>query len=257
MRFRLVQGGYGSMQTVEFPPPGFATGAHPAKFTIVTTTPPRLHAPRISFHRETDAVAPQAVSTDNDWQWKDQTAGLNQAGQGFAPFEDGRDNVPTLYLGFDGGLPAGTIGVAFEFRQDADGNVETVSRVPLEWQFNAGPTDDGWQTLQVKDGTAELTRPGIVQFTWPDLNENPLVPFQSASGNSVSIAPGTFAPRADGTAVSPALAYPAESSFLVRDPDGSESCAGRACHARGMAAQPTALARHTNRGNRATSGPYE
>src|SRR5262249_55519228 len=48
MRLRLISGGYGTTQTVLVPQPS----GGPASFDIVANVPPRLHAPRISFHRE-------------------------------------------------------------------------------------------------------------------------------------------------------------------------------------------------------------
>ena len=245
-RLRLLSGGYGTTQTIQVPQP---RGSAAVPFTIVTSVPPRLHAPRIWFHRELPPVAPQVVLSDNDWQWQDHGAGLNQAGQPFAPFTGGQDLASTLYLGFDGGLPPGTIGVDFDFNDD---NAVSVSDAPaLEWEYYDGSQ---WQSLEVQDDTASLSRSGVVQLNWPGIDEAPAVPFQTASGNVVTVAAGTVALRDDGTAVAPALAFQPGDSLTIRDANGYEEAVVARVNPDGW--QLTApLSRTYKPGNGAVVGP--
>ena len=247
MRLRLISGGYGSTQVVSVPQP---TGG-PATFNIVATAPPRLHAPRISFVRDLPPAAPQAVVSENDWTWRDHGAGLNLAGQPFQPFVTIKDAdvVPTLYLGFDGGLPAGMIGLDFDLGDDGTG--DAAAGPDLEWQYYDG---SGWQSLDVVDGTADLTGSGVVRLNWPDLGEPPPVPFQSAQGNVVTIAPGAVVVGDDGIAIAPAEAYPAGAQFLIRDADGFETAEVVRAAAGGWLLKAP-LSRAYNPGSTSTVGP--
>jgi hypothetical protein len=216
LRLRLATGGYGVARQVTIPPP--ANGG-PTTLTIVEPRPPRLHAPRIAFAQRTPSTIPAAVLSDNDGDWADHAVGLNQAGQSFAPYRAAADDAPTLYLGFDGPLPVGPIGLDF----DLDGSdTATPGAAPdpgLAWEYYDG---SAWRALKVADATAGLARSGVVTLDWPGPDEPPAVPLLSAVGTRLSYPPGLVVRKGDGGWMTPRDAYPEGSTLQVRDDDGLE-----------------------------------
>ena len=98
--------------------------------------------------------------TLNDFQYADHTVDAAGPGLAFAPYTPPIDQTPTLYLGFDGALPADLIGLYFAPPEPN----EEPTPVAVKWE---GFDGDTWTVLTVQDETSGLVAPGIVSAVWP------------------------------------------------------------------------------------------
>lgn len=171
---------------------------------VVEPRPPVLDAIEVFFDYASPSAPPVNALSQNDLQWEDVTPRLALPGPGFAPFRAMPDRAPTLYLGFDGQLPADRLGLYVQLREpDPDARP-----LALTWEGFDGVA---WRTLAADDGTRGLTAHGVVGLVWPGDASPPGAEVLGASGRSVALADRDAATRfAPGDRV------------LVRDPRGGE-----------------------------------
>jgi hypothetical protein len=126
---------------------------------IIEPRPPVLDALRVGYSWASEPEPPQHVLSLNDFRWEDHTEDAGWHGGSFAPFRPIEDPTPSLYLGFDGLLPADELGFLFDVEL---GDLE--QGPPLDWEHWDGAA---WRRLPVGDETDSLAVPGIVSVLWP------------------------------------------------------------------------------------------
>jgi hypothetical protein len=129
-----------------------------------TLRPPKVTRLRIRY--EAKPVPPGTCQTLNNLDYLDQTAACKEGGAHFRPFER-LEQFPgrslTLFFGFDASFRTGPVRLLI----DAAEREYDESRPPeFEWRFRK---DRQWKELDVEeDGTAALTRPGLLTFSASD-----------------------------------------------------------------------------------------
>jgi predicted phage baseplate assembly protein len=172
---------------------------------VVEPRPPILDAVAFFFHYESPPAPPAQALRQNDFQWEDVTPQLAAPGPGFAPFRPMPDRSPTLYLGFDGPLPADRLGL-FVVLQEPDPDAQPLA---VTWE---GYDGSAWRTLAADDATRGLTAHGIVGLLWPGDASPAGAAVLGATGRSVQLADRDGAAR-----------FAAGDRVLVRDPRGGEA----------------------------------
>ncbi|MEV4937447.1 baseplate J/gp47 family protein [Streptomyces zaomyceticus] len=149
LRARMLSGSYSAVRLYD---------VGDEKTVVVENRPPLL-APLDLSHRYAPAPAPpQHVVVRDDRTWRERPAtGPRTTIPLFHPLPE---ESPTLYLGFEGDLPADRLGLYVEL--DESGALRPPGR--LVWEGHDGT---GWVALEHEDGTAGLSRSGIVTVTWP------------------------------------------------------------------------------------------
>ncbi len=163
IRGRLVSGGYGEEERVEYSEGGQITGRVPS-----TLSPPCIQSVSVSSSLWVGAEIPERVVTRDNLSF-----GEGAAGDAFRLFPRARDSRKALYLGFE--VPAG------DLRRWAEGTADLqlyfhvhgattrpVVRTPVEegapvltWEYWSGSR---WVETLVADGTASLTVSGLVDI---------------------------------------------------------------------------------------------
>jgi hypothetical protein len=154
IRIRLTSGDYGR----EFEIVG-------GQAVAAGFTPPRLGRITLSWDG-TDPSAkgePESILTHNNLQWDDGLA-LLRTGAVFRPFRPLADLRPAFYAGFDRPLVKGPIGLYLDLAE-IDYARDFKPRVQWEVYDAAGCR---WLRLDAEDGTAGLTRAGIVRIMVPE-----------------------------------------------------------------------------------------
>jgi hypothetical protein len=157
LRARLAAGSYSHLRLVSWTD----AKSNVLNFMpVVEPRPPVLDGVELFFQYESPSAPPEQALRRNDFQWEDVTARLTVPGPGFAPFRAMPDREPTLYLGFDGSLPADRLGLYVQLQApDPD-----ATPLAITWEGFDGV---GWRTLAVDDGTRGLTAHGVVGLVWP------------------------------------------------------------------------------------------
>jgi phage-related baseplate assembly protein len=157
IRARLVEGGFGTVRLVSWRD---EKTQRLNFFPIVQVRPPTLDKVRYGYRYRSPRVAPDHCFAYNDFRFIDRTIALREPSEPFRPFEPVEDRTPTLYLGFDGALPADRVTVY--------AGIEEVlgeeSGPPVVWEAWNGA---GWTVLEADDETAGFALPGIVAVQWP------------------------------------------------------------------------------------------
>jgi hypothetical protein len=156
MRVRLVQGGYGTQQTISV-----GTGSASVTLKLFVPQPLSLADLRLGYTWTHGPLPPEHVLAFNDFAYVDQTAPATWPGTPWRPIEPVSDATPALYLGFDRPLPVDQLGLwvdVEERRGEAAGPT-------LVWEYSDGV---GWRRLTVADETHELRVPGILGFIGPE-----------------------------------------------------------------------------------------
>jgi hypothetical protein len=177
MRARLASGGYGVLRTtswkdqvtqlIDFLP-------------IIENRPPSLDSLTLGYLYQSPGVPPDRCVTHGDFAWIDRSIDVASPGNPFEPFAPVADTAPTLYLGFDGPLPADTIGVWFDFAQtDAQASGPSV-----RWEYADG---NSWIPLSVEDETDGLVQPGITRINYPGVAEIPTTLVIAAADSTVQL----------------------------------------------------------------------
>ena len=156
IRVRLVTGNYGKEIEVvngEVTPVGF--------------TPPMLERVTLAYgHQPANYQAVEAAWSLNNLEWEDGLTVLG-AGRQFKPFCPLPDEKPTFYLGFDRPLSDGPVSLFFNLvEQDYPRDFRPLVR----WEA-CDPVSMKWQKLDAEDGTADMTRAGMVQVIAPEGGE--------------------------------------------------------------------------------------
>ncbi|MDX2291653.1 MULTISPECIES: hypothetical protein [Streptomyces] len=126
---------------------------------VVESRPPVLAPVALAHRYAPPPVPPEHLVVRDDRTWREQPAtGPLATLPLFRPLPE---DAPTLYLGFEGELPADRVGLYLELD-------ETVPSPPrpgrVAWEGHDGT---GWVALEHEDGTAGLSRSGIVTLLWP------------------------------------------------------------------------------------------
>lgn len=165
LRVRLASGNYGTDARFDL-----IDQAHPEKgYKLIPATfaAPSIGRLTVGYSLTTAATPLDAVVTYNDFSYEDVT------GKAFAPFRPAQDSYPTLYFGFTlprsrAMFPNNTLSLYVRIREAIYGakpdNPSLASSPRLLWQMKDG---QGWQKISLRDGTQDLTRPGLVEFLPP------------------------------------------------------------------------------------------
>ena len=157
IRARLVSGGYGTIRMVSWRDEKTQCLNF---FQIIQARPPSLDNVRLGYRYDSGWIAPERCVAYNDFRFVDHTTALRDRKGSIQPFVPVEDRTPTLYLGFDGPLPADRIGLW--------AGVEEVigdeSGPRMVWE---GWTGQSWDRLGVEDGTSSLALPGTIDVLWP------------------------------------------------------------------------------------------
>jgi hypothetical protein len=149
IRARITQGGYTRRASTTAP-----------AITIIEQHPPLVADLRLAYVYRSPRAVPRRLVTYNDFAYADHSDDIRWPGPGFAAFSPVADLTPTLYLGFDRGLPVDVVSLYFEMLT-AD---LLPAGPPLLWEYWTG---QAWAELAVQDDTAQLARPGMVAFVGP------------------------------------------------------------------------------------------
>jgi hypothetical protein len=178
LRARLASGSYSYLRLVSWT--DAKTGV--VNFLpVVEPRPPVLDSVEVFFRYESPAAPPPQGLALNDFQWEDVGARLTGTGPGITPIRSMPEHAPTLYLGFDGPLPADRVGLYVEL-PDPDPDALPIS---LTWEGYDGVA---WRTLAVEDGTRGLSAGGVVNLIWPGDAAPPGALLTGASGRDVALA---------------------------------------------------------------------
>lgn len=185
VRARLLAGGYGTVRMVSWRD---EKTQRLNFFPIVQVRPPSLETVRIGYRHRSPWVGPRHALAYNDFRWVDNTETLRELRDGVLPYEPVADRTPSLYLGFDGPLPADRIGVFLGIREDFDR--PTGPRVIWEaW------TGRAWERVPTEDDTRGLAVPGIVTALWPGTPEPPTARVIEGGGTELRTESPAYAAR--------------------------------------------------------------
>jgi hypothetical protein len=185
MRARLSSGGYGLLRRTSWKD----TNTGLINFMpIIENRPPALDSLSLGYFYESRPVPPERCVLHGDFQWEDRSEEVMTRGDPFPPFSPVADTAPTLYLGFDGPLPADSLGVWFDIAQDD----AQATGPTLRWEYADG---DAWLPLQVIDETTGLAQPGIVQAVYPGLEPVPTATVIRAADRTVTVRNERSSPR--------------------------------------------------------------
>ena len=170
IRCRIVQGGYGSKGNYELVD---------ERWTYLDDTPlrpPTLKGLTLRFSETSSAL--DKVITYNDFRFADESKQACAEYKPFQVFEPVPEENPTLYLGFREKLPNSKIQLYFNVLGARDGaksassdkvfvgetSQDQYSEQAVVWEFWTGKE---WALLFPKDGTANFTGAGFVEFMGP------------------------------------------------------------------------------------------
>jgi hypothetical protein len=177
MRVRLDSGSYQTMRILRWQDP---TSQTLNTVPILEQRPPALEGFYFGYHFVSPLSDAQHVVTLNDFQFVDETRGAAGPGLGFTPYHPVSDVTPTLYLGFDGPLPADSLGLYFALPEPQS----EPAPVPVKWECFDG---EQWSEITVQDETAGLVMPGIVHVVWPGVPAPPLATVSHADGTKAVV----------------------------------------------------------------------
>ncbi|MGW6194767.1 hypothetical protein ACWF0M_01340 [Kribbella sp. NPDC055110] len=176
LRARLADGSYSHLRLVSWTDKSGVLNFLP----VVEPRAPLIDSVEVYYTHHSEPRDPMAVVVHDDHAWRDIGAALTWPGNGVAPFLPMAEAAPTLYLGFDGDLPADRIGVWFQL----------AGRTPWDppyrpvWEGYDGRT---WVRLATDDGTDGLRRTGVVGLVWPGTSGAPGSTVGGAKGRSISL----------------------------------------------------------------------
>lgn len=176
MRMRIVEGGFYRTRTITWT----SADETPNEIVVTETVPPAVTNFSLSYEYSSPLDSPRACFVYSDFQWTDRTGDARWRGGSFEPFAPTADRVPTVYLGFDCPLPADVLGLYFDVQE-----VPGLHGPLLRWEAFDGRD---WLPVAVTDETADLTRPGIVNLTWPGSRPLPAGEAVIADGTTVQMA---------------------------------------------------------------------
>lgn len=170
VRVRIISGDYGKEAFYRLRKPATTTdGTAPDEYTLVPASfaPPTVDALAVGY-TSSRTEPPDTLVTCNDFEYE-----TIESDQPFRPFRTTEDTPVSFHLGF--ALPAARrtfpnrvvslyVGLAGNL-YGREPDVATPASPPrLVWQYWNGIA---WSKLPVFDGTADLTRPGMLEFLAP------------------------------------------------------------------------------------------
>lgn len=173
LRARLVSGSYARLRVVTWT--DLTETRH--SLTLVEPRPPLLDQVTVGYCHTSGPSAPTHTVVLDDHIWREAPVPGRPAGPLFRPLPD---TAPTVYLGFEGELPADRIGLHAAL--DEGGPLRRAGR--LVWE---GFDGTGWVRLTAEDHTSGLARTGIVHLLWPGAGGPPGVPFSVAHDLTVTL----------------------------------------------------------------------
>lgn len=216
LRARLERGSFSFLRQVSWTDKSGVLNFLP----VVEPRPPVLDRFEVFYRHVAGPVDPRHTLALDDHAWADLTADLAAPGPGATPFRPMAETAPTLYLGFDGELPADRLGLYVE---PAGEDPDAVPTRPT-WE---GYDGTGWVALAGDDGTEGFTRSGVVGLLWPGAGGPPGAPVAGAAGHTVTLlgrgaaarfAPGDRLLLTDARGAEPVLVTGADGETLtVRD----------------------------------------
>jgi hypothetical protein len=119
--------------------------------------PPKVRTLEVFY--DAPLEPPGACVTFNNLDYVDQTAAIRSSGAHFRPFEPLENTSLALFFGFDRSFSAGPVRLLLDaVERDYD-----ESRPPeFEWRFRR---DRRWKLLDADDGSAALTRQGVLTLS--------------------------------------------------------------------------------------------
>lgn len=146
---------------------------------VRTAFPPTVSNLKLSFLAQSRLEFPEYLFAQSGPILRDGTSAVRFRGTGFELFADNPDRTPTLYLGFDGELPAAALGLYFEIESPiAEPSHE------FRWEQFDGRE---WVSLPIDDETAHLTRTGILRLVWPGNRPRRRATPVAASGDTATV----------------------------------------------------------------------
>ena len=171
LRARLTQGAYGLLRIMTWTDnTGTDTKGTVNLFPVVEPRPPMLDSLQIGYLFDGTWDRPDRCLTFNDFEYADRTAAVRERGSAFPPYRPVDDRTPALYLGFDGSVPAESLGFYLDIEEAETSGPQRI------WEHWDGRR---WRELATSDGTANLTRPGMLELVAPG-NTMPLPRFGSS-----------------------------------------------------------------------------
>lgn len=153
LRVRLTAGDYGKEYAISG-----------NQLTAAGFVPPRLALVTLAWSSGAggEPQEPTALRSLNNLEWRDGLAMLRQ-GERFRPFWPLDDTRPAIYAGFDRPLAKGPLGLFVDL---AEIDYPRDFHPQLRWEA-LDPVTGRWVRIDAEDGTADLTRAGIVRLTVP------------------------------------------------------------------------------------------
>lgn len=214
MRLRVIEGKYG--KGVRISADVSETNGKKIDFPGFLPRTPRIGPPRIAFEHDSPLMPALSLVTQNDnsVQFVEHPLGPTGCEPPFAPFQRFDRPETALYLGFDGPLPAGTLGIALDVDSGDPTNLNPLPPVSVTWEWLDG---ENWQTLKLrKDDTNGLSRRGIVRLQFPGMNEPPPVRFSVARGSRLELPTRIPVSGPGGRLLFPDASYPPGSRVQLR-----------------------------------------
>ena len=177
VRVRIDTGSYQTLRIITWTDQG-ANAVN--TMAVLEQRPPAIEGFYLGYHYRPKRQAADHAITFNDFQYEDHSADAAGPGLPFTPFRPVMDTTPTLYLGFDGALPADLIGMYFALPEPQ----EEPTPVPVKWE---GFDGDAWTALTVDDETAGLVAPGMVSAVWPGNPDVPSATVTQGNGTAVTV----------------------------------------------------------------------
>jgi predicted phage baseplate assembly protein len=169
LRAQLVRGGYFFRRLLNVGPPS-------STIEIIEPAGPAIERVLVGYRWRPAFQPLQHCCTYNDFQFELHTRDSRTTGDLFEPFRPVADATPTVYLGFDQPLPNDLVGLYFDLEETED------ALPPVVWE---GWDGERWRLLSASDGTASLSRPGMVSLLAPPVQPRPRADVKSASGLQV------------------------------------------------------------------------
>ena len=169
VRMRIIAGDYG------LPPyfkPIYDSGTGDIDhYEWETPNPPKVRDIKMSYRFVSDFKQIEAVVTENNREFETIQLGSIST---FTPYIRNNEDENTIYFGFDLPFSANSVNMFLKISQESaldtedlgglDAIVGSLSR-NIKWEYS---TAEGWNTLDVVDGTNNLTQRGIIQFIGPE-----------------------------------------------------------------------------------------
>lgn len=151
IRARIVDGNYGE----EFI---FLPGSNGTKVDLELGC---IHYPiirELTVSYDAASRQPQYCLARNNLSFRDHSHACRSNGVVFFPFLSLPESAPGLFLGFDQPLTSGPLQILFDLTEQV---IPEGERLKMGWFFWNGSQ---WDLIQVRDGTENLTRVGILQW---------------------------------------------------------------------------------------------